>query len=87
MRDNDASGLGAMLTSRPARLALQRRSKSNHHDSTDAQNAGVSSSTKSVEDLGLDEIQTLLDINIRAPLLCSQEAVRIMKAQVPQGGR
>jgi NAD(P)-dependent dehydrogenase (short-subunit alcohol dehydrogenase family) len=40
-----------------------------------------------VEDLGLDEIQTLLDINIRAPLLCSQEAVRIMKAQVPQGGR
>ena len=49
-------------------------------------NAGISTH-KNTEDITLQYWQEALAINITAPFLCSREAIRIMKAQTPQGGR
>ena len=49
-------------------------------------NAGIST-PKNTEDITLQYWQDALAINITAPFLCSREAIRIMKAQTPQGGR
>jgi NAD(P)-dependent dehydrogenase (short-subunit alcohol dehydrogenase family) len=49
-------------------------------------NAGIATH-RETEDISLDYWRTALDINITAPFLCSREAIRIMKAQVPRGGR
>jgi len=49
-------------------------------------NAGIATN-RDTEDIGLEYWQAALDINITAPFLCSREAIRIMKAQAPQGGR
>ena len=49
-------------------------------------NAGIATH-KDTEDITLEYWRAALDINITAPFLCSREAIRIMKAQVPQGGR
>jgi NAD(P)-dependent dehydrogenase (short-subunit alcohol dehydrogenase family) len=49
-------------------------------------NAGIATH-RETEDISLDYWRAALDINITAPFLCSREAIRIMKAQVPQGGR
>jgi NAD(P)-dependent dehydrogenase (short-subunit alcohol dehydrogenase family) len=49
-------------------------------------NAGIATH-KNTEEITLDYWRAALDINVTAPFLCSREAIRIMKAQVPQGGR
>ena len=49
-------------------------------------NAGISTH-KNTEDITLQFWNEALAINITAAFLCSREAIRIMKAQVPQGGR
>jgi NAD(P)-dependent dehydrogenase (short-subunit alcohol dehydrogenase family) len=49
-------------------------------------NAGVAAH-KSTEDITLQDWRAALDINITAAFLCAREAIRIMKAQKPQGGR
>jgi len=49
-------------------------------------NAGISTHVNT-EDITLKFWREALDINITAAFLCSREAVRIMKAQTPQGGR
>ena len=49
-------------------------------------NAGIATH-KNTEDITLDYWNEALAINITAPFLCAREAVRIMKAQQPQGGR
>jgi NAD(P)-dependent dehydrogenase (short-subunit alcohol dehydrogenase family) len=49
-------------------------------------NAGVPTHINT-EDISLQYWQEVLDINLTAPFLCSREAIRIMKAQTPQGGR
>jgi len=49
-------------------------------------NAGISA-TKPTEDMTLEFWQNALAINITAPFLCARAAIRIMKAQTPQGGR
>jgi len=49
-------------------------------------NAGIATH-RDTEDITLDYWRAALDINITAPFLCSREAIRIMKAQKPQGGR
>jgi NAD(P)-dependent dehydrogenase (short-subunit alcohol dehydrogenase family) len=49
-------------------------------------NAGIATH-RETEDISLDYWRAALDINITAPFLCSREALRIMKAQMPQGGR
>ncbi len=49
-------------------------------------NAGIATH-KDTEDITLRYWREALDINITAPFLCSREAIRMMKAQNPQGGR
>jgi NAD(P)-dependent dehydrogenase (short-subunit alcohol dehydrogenase family) len=49
-------------------------------------NAGIATH-KSTEEITLAYWREALDINITAPFLCSREAIRLMKAQVPAGGR
>jgi len=49
-------------------------------------NAGVAAH-RPIEDITLAYWQEVLDVNLTAAFLCSREAIRIMKEQVPQGGR
>ena len=49
-------------------------------------NAGVPTH-KPIEDITLQYWQEVLDVNLTAAFLCSREAVKLMKAQTPQGGR
>jgi NAD(P)-dependent dehydrogenase (short-subunit alcohol dehydrogenase family) len=50
-------------------------------------NAGVNAPNVPMEDLTLDQWQTVVSTNLTGVFLCAQEAVRIMKAQSPRGGR
>lgn len=51
-------------------------------------NAGTGApGTVMLEDLTFEQWQTVVDVNLTGPFLCTQEAFKIMKAQVPQGGR
>ena len=49
-------------------------------------NAGIATH-KDTEDITLEYWRAALDINLTAPFLCGREAIRLMKAQTPQGGR
>jgi NAD(P)-dependent dehydrogenase (short-subunit alcohol dehydrogenase family) len=49
-------------------------------------NAGIATH-RNTEDITLDYWREALDINITAPFLCAREAVRLMKTQMPKGGR
>ena len=49
-------------------------------------NAGIATH-RNTEDITLDYWREALDINITAPFLCAREAIRLMKAQEPKGGR
>ena len=40
-----------------------------------------------MEDLTLEQWMNVVNINLTAMFLCTQEAIRIMKAQTPMGGR
>jgi len=50
-------------------------------------NAGMGAPAVPMEDLPYEKWKEVVDINLNAMFLCSQEAVRIMKAQQPRGGR
>jgi NAD(P)-dependent dehydrogenase (short-subunit alcohol dehydrogenase family) len=50
-------------------------------------NAGTGSPAVPFEDLPLTEWQKVVDANLTGSFLCAQEAIRIMKAQTPRGGR
>ena len=50
-------------------------------------NAGVNSPRASFEDLGFEQWQNVVNINLTGSFLCAQGAFRLMKAQLPQGGR
>ncbi|MBK8015918.1 MAG: SDR family oxidoreductase [Betaproteobacteria bacterium] len=50
-------------------------------------NAGVGAPAIPMEDLTFEQWKTVVDINLTGPFLCTQEAIRIMKEQTPQGGR
>jgi NAD(P)-dependent dehydrogenase (short-subunit alcohol dehydrogenase family) len=40
-----------------------------------------------LEDLEYEKWKAVVDTNLTAPFLCTQEAIKIMKAQTPRGGR
>jgi NAD(P)-dependent dehydrogenase (short-subunit alcohol dehydrogenase family) len=40
-----------------------------------------------IEDISLADWKKVVDTNLTGPFLCTREAFRVMKAQVPQGGR
>jgi NAD(P)-dependent dehydrogenase (short-subunit alcohol dehydrogenase family) len=50
-------------------------------------NAGTGTPATSVEELTLHQWQRVVDTNLTGPFLCTQEAMRIMKAQKPMVGR
>ncbi|HEY3798575.1 MAG TPA: SDR family oxidoreductase [Caulobacteraceae bacterium] len=50
-------------------------------------NAGTGAPGKPMEDLTYDEWRRVVDTNLTGSFLCTQGAVRMMKAQDPQGGR
>ncbi|HEX2567206.1 MAG TPA: SDR family oxidoreductase [Burkholderiales bacterium] len=50
-------------------------------------NAGMGLPAVPMEDLTVEQWRSIVDINLNAMFWCSQEAIRIMKAQDPKGGR
>lgn len=50
-------------------------------------NAGVSAFKSAFEDVTFDQWKAVVDTNLNGAFLCAQGAYRMMKAQVPQGGR
>jgi NAD(P)-dependent dehydrogenase (short-subunit alcohol dehydrogenase family) len=50
-------------------------------------NAGMGAPAVPMEDLPLETWKAVVDINLNAMFYCTQEAIRIMKAQTPKGGR
>jgi NAD(P)-dependent dehydrogenase (short-subunit alcohol dehydrogenase family) len=50
-------------------------------------NAGIGAPAVPLEDLPLETWKAVVDTNLTAPFLCTQEAFRIMKNQNPRGGR
>ncbi|MEO8103684.1 MAG: SDR family oxidoreductase [Betaproteobacteria bacterium] len=50
-------------------------------------NAGTGAPAIALEELDIDKLKAVIDTNLLGPFLCTREAVRIMKAQDPQGGR
>ena len=50
-------------------------------------NAGIGAPAVPMEDLPLETWKKVVDTNLTGMFLCTQEAIRIMKAQDPRGGR
>jgi NAD(P)-dependent dehydrogenase (short-subunit alcohol dehydrogenase family) len=50
-------------------------------------NAGMGAPPVPLEDLPYETWKTVVETNLTAAFLCTQEAIRIMKAQTPRGGR
>ena len=50
-------------------------------------NAGVNPKATPIEDLAFEQWKSAVDTNVTGTFLCTQHAVRMMKAQTPQGGR
>jgi len=50
-------------------------------------NAGMGAPPVNLEDLPLETWQKVVDLNLTACFVCAQEAIKIMKAQSPMGGR
>jgi len=50
-------------------------------------NAGSGAPAVPIEDLELEKLKAVIEVNLFGPFLCTREAIRIMKAQDPQGGR
>ncbi|MBV8447962.1 MAG: SDR family oxidoreductase [Hyphomicrobiales bacterium] len=50
-------------------------------------NAGMGAPPVPMEDLTYEQWKKVVDTNLTGPFLCTQEAIKIMKAQSPRGGR
>src|SRR5687768_4824113 len=50
-------------------------------------NAGMGAPAVPMEDLPIEKFREVVNINLVAMFMCTQEAIRIMKAQSPKGGR
>jgi NAD(P)-dependent dehydrogenase (short-subunit alcohol dehydrogenase family) len=50
-------------------------------------NAGVGARPLPLEDLPYEQWKKVIEINLNGAFLCTQHAFRVMKAQLPQGGR
>ncbi len=50
-------------------------------------NAGMSAPAIPLEDVTFEQWQAVVAVNLTGAFLCTQEAVRLMKAQDPRGGR
>ena len=50
-------------------------------------NAGMGAPPVDLEDLPVETWKQVVDVNLTGSFLCAQEAIKIMKAQTPMGGR
>ncbi|HUQ94034.1 MAG TPA: SDR family oxidoreductase [Bryobacteraceae bacterium] len=50
-------------------------------------NAGIGAPAIPMEDLSFEQWNAVVNVNLTGAFLCAQEAIRIMKAQDPRGGR
>ena len=50
-------------------------------------NAGAGAPGMPMEDLSFEQWTSVVDVNLTGAFLCAQEAIKIMKAQQPRGGR
>ena len=50
-------------------------------------NAGTGAPAIPLEDVSVEQWKSVVDINLTAVFLCTQEAFRLMKSQSPRGGR
>ncbi len=50
-------------------------------------NAGIGAPPVPMEDLTFEQWKAVVDTNLTGPFLCTQQAIKIMKAQKPRGGR
>jgi NAD(P)-dependent dehydrogenase (short-subunit alcohol dehydrogenase family) len=50
-------------------------------------NAGIGAPPVAMEDLTYQQWSAVVGVNLTGPFLCAQEAIKIMKAQDPRGGR
>ncbi|HEX6137194.1 MAG TPA: SDR family oxidoreductase [Casimicrobiaceae bacterium] len=50
-------------------------------------NAGIGSPAVPLEDLSVAQLRAVIDTNLLGAFLCTQHAIRMMKAQSPRGGR
>jgi len=50
-------------------------------------NAGAGAPAIPMEDITYAQWKAVVDVNLTGAFLCAQEAIRMMKAQVPRGGR
>jgi NAD(P)-dependent dehydrogenase (short-subunit alcohol dehydrogenase family) len=50
-------------------------------------NAGMGTPAIPMEDLTYEQWSAVVGVNLTGPFLCAQEAIRLMKAQDPRGGR
>jgi NAD(P)-dependent dehydrogenase (short-subunit alcohol dehydrogenase family) len=50
-------------------------------------NAGLGAPPVPLEDLPFEQWKAVVDVNLTGAFLCTQEAIKIMKAQTPRGGR
>jgi NAD(P)-dependent dehydrogenase (short-subunit alcohol dehydrogenase family) len=50
-------------------------------------NAGTFAVGTPIEDIAFEDWQRVVDVNLTGAFLCAQEAIRLMKAQSPKGGR
>jgi len=50
-------------------------------------NAGCAAPAIPMEDLSFDQWQAVVNANLTGTFLCAQQAIKMMKAQSPQGGR
>ncbi len=89
------SGAGARALVMPADLAVPQNVKGVFDKVKSAwgrldvlfNNAGMGAPAVPMEELSWEQWKQVVDINLHAMFLCSQEAIRIMKAQQPKGGR
>jgi NAD(P)-dependent dehydrogenase (short-subunit alcohol dehydrogenase family) len=50
-------------------------------------NAGIGAPALPLEDLSPEQVRAVIDTNLFGAFLCTQHAIRMMKAQTPRGGR
>jgi NAD(P)-dependent dehydrogenase (short-subunit alcohol dehydrogenase family) len=50
-------------------------------------NAGIGAPAGPLEDLSLEQWRAVVDTNLTGSFVCTQEAIKMMKAQTPRGGR
>ncbi len=50
-------------------------------------NAGLNAPILPLDETAIDDLRAVIDVNVMGTLYCAREAMRVMKAQAPQGGR